>query len=415
MSKKTEEITIQGRFFRWLVYRRGGTTFYADGRSGNSGVALKRYSLETDRLEEARENLKLLDLSKAIELGQADAGVLDEYRAGTDGLSLEEGKKKYLAYVARPPVMGGAGESTTKRYRAVFAKFIEFAQGNGVTTWSQVGKGMLEKYGTWLDEDGYAYASEYLELTTLKQAMKWMIGEKLIPKSCGFELELKKPQGTSTYCYTAAEVAAMIIHCHTKLELKWLGDVIVALTHTGLRIGELATLRWSDLDEDLTKITLVDERQRAVRQRRAEARATKTHRDRTLPVHENLREVLSPMKKKPHRDGRVFHGPGGGILKPDTLRNILKRDVLTPLAKQFPSRTGLGIADGRLHSFRHYFCSIAANGGVPEQILMTWLGHRDSRMVKHYYHLHEPESRRQMDKIDFAGTGTVTLTIAQSA
>jgi integrase len=121
------------------------------------------------------------------------------------------------------------------------------------------------------------------------------------------------------------------------------------------------------------------------------------------------------MKKKPHGDGRVFHGPCGGILKPDTLRIILKRDVLTPLAKRFPSPGTAGLAAGRLHSFRHYFCSTAANAGVPEQVLMTWLGHRDSRMVKHYYHLHEPESRRQMSKIDFAGEADATLATAESA
>ena len=71
-----------------------------------------------------------------------------------------------------------------------------------------------------------------------------------------------------------------------------LGDVIVALTHTGLRIGELAALRWRDLDDDLTKVALVDESRRATRQHRAVARTTKTRRGRVLPVHPSLREIL---------------------------------------------------------------------------------------------------------------------------
>ena len=243
-----------------------------------------------------------------------------------------------------------------------------------------------------------------------------MIGEKLVPAACAFSLELKKPSGTSTYCYTAAEVSAMIAHCIAQAELNWLGDVIVALAHTGLRISELAGLRWSDLDEALTKITLTDERRGAIRENRASARSTKSGRDRTLPIHPRLREVLVKMKVHPRKDGRVFHGPNGGILKPDTLRIILKRDVLTPLSKRFPKRGVQGLIDGRLHSFRHYFCSTCANAGTPEQVLMDWLGHRDSRMVKHYFHMHEQQSRQHMNKINFfAGTSDATVAPAKSA
>jgi integrase len=38
---------------------------------------------------------------------------------------------------------------------------------------------------------------------------------------------------------------------------------------------------------------------------------------------------------------------------------------------------------------------------VPEQIVMAWLGHRDSAMVKHYYHLHDEEVQRQTKRLNF--------------
>lgn len=64
-------------------------------------------------------------------------------------------------------------------------------------------------------------------------------------------------------------------------------------------------------------------------------------------------------------------------LKPDTVRTIRLRDVLTPLAKRVPlPEEELGFKDGRLHSFRHYFCSTCANGGEPETVVRKWLGHR---------------------------------------
>jgi integrase len=92
------------------------------------------------------------------------------------------------------------------------------------------------------------------------------------------------------------------------------------------------------------------------------------------------------------------------MIKPDTVRNILKRDVLPDLAERFPARGDApGSAAGRLHSFRHYFCSMWADNGVPEQMLMAWLGHRDSEMIRHYYHLRQDEARKHIARIPFVG------------
>jgi len=91
------------------------------------------------------------------------------------------------------------------------------------------------------------------------------------------------------------------------------------------------------------------------------------------------------LKDLPRRDGFVFHSPRGGRLKPDTARRILVREVIEPLAEKFPSTDGgKGFRDGRVHSFRHAFCSCCANNNVPEQALMIWLGHADSQMIRRY-------------------------------
>jgi integrase len=133
------------------------------------------------------------------------------------------------------------------------------------------------------------------------------------------------------------------------------------------------------------------------------AAATKGHRDRSLPIATELTPVLKKIAR--HPDGRIFHGRHGGMLKPDTVRNILIREVLEPLAKRLPkAATMKGFRDGRLHSFRHYFCSMSATSNVPEQILMSWLGHQDSKMVRHYYHLHDKPSQEQMARLKFIET-----------
>ena len=44
---------------------------------------------------------------------------------------------------------------------------------------------------------------------------------------------------------------------------------------------------------------------------------------------------------------------------------------------------------------------MSADHDVPEQLLMSWLGHRDSEMIRHYYRLRQEEARRHMAKIPF--------------
>lgn len=58
------------------------------------------------------------------------------------------------------------------------------------------------------------------------------------------------------------------------------------------------------------------------------------------------------------------------------------------------------MAGGRLHSFQHYLCSTCANSGVPELVVMRWLGHTGSRMVKRYDHLHDCAAQEHQQRVD---------------
>jgi len=177
---------------------------------------------------------------------------------------------------------------------------------------------------------------------------------------------VKKPSGTDTYWYKPAEVDAIVNYCGQHAGLVWLGNVVTALASTGVRISELAALRWSDVDSDLHVLQIVDERHRR-RRAGGEVRTTKTGQSRGFPIHVDLRRVLDSLTQS--ADGRIFHGPLGG----------------------------------RLHSFRHFFCSRYAQSGVPEQVVVSWLGHSSSQMVRHCFHLHDEESQRQMQRISFRG------------
>jgi integrase len=391
MPKPTNKNEIQGRYFRWLLGQRNGV-YFADGRANQP--SLGRQSLGTKVESEALLAIAQLDLTMATRRGLADASLLRTQVGQV--LTWAEGRKIYESFVNRPRIAGGPRPSTAKRYRPVFDKFIRFAEAQGIRTWNELNRQVLDDYAGWLDGESYEYATEYLELTTLKQVVKFLIENDHLPSTLTFTYPLRKPDGTDTYCWRPQEVQAIVEYCH-KPELAWLRQVVIGLAATGLRISELGSLRWSDVDLEKGGITLTDETTRKARNGR-EKRTTKSGNSRSFPIQDSFREVLVGLSKS--GDGLVFHGPLGGKIKADTVRRILIRDVLRPLAARFPSNPcETGFIDGRLHSFRHYFCSNCANLGVIERVLMKWLGHRNSRMVHRYYHLHDEESIRQMKQV----------------
>jgi integrase len=392
MSRRRSSELIACPHYAWLLSRRAGV-WSADGRT--NPVNLGRHSLGTR--DEAKARLRLAELDRRVAVARGRAVEAPRPPEVPNELSLGEGRRLYLAHVARPTVAGGARSGTLKRYRAVFDKFDAFCASRRVATWNAVTDDVIQNYLSHLGQEEYAYRTQYLEGTTIKQALGWFVETKRLPESARSRLTLRKPTETHTHCWTPAEFRAIVGHCRARADLHWLADVVVGLGTTGLRISELAALRWDDLDTKNEVLHLKDESTRAGQAGRTEdVRTTKGKRSRSLPIAPELRTVLESRTREPGR--AVFRGPKGGRLKPDTVRNIFVREVLTPLAATPGLSTGF--ADGRLHSFRHYFCSMSANRGVPQRTLMRWLGHRESDMVEHYYHLHDDESRRQMMKLD---------------
>lgn len=315
----------------------------ADGRSNRPDVG--RHSLGSKDPAKALQNLEELDRVKAVEFGVAEASVLNQMNSRAIGLS--EGWDLYRNHLARPEVARGASAKTRQRYAAIADKFLDYAKKYGIRFWRDMTDELLGRYVQHLQRKGYAERTQYMEGTLVKQIVKWLAEEGLIPRDRQLKLRLRKVQGTQTHCWAKTEVAAMLEHCREAPDLCWLADVIVALANTGLRISELAALRWSDVNLELGMIAVSNDASGSVAN--PERRRTKNRLDRSIPIHDDLRAALETIHRS--ADGLVFHGPLGGKLKPDTVRNIFIRRVIIPLKERFPNPPGqIGFESGRLHT-----------------------------------------------------------------
>lgn len=342
--------------------------------------------------------LRLLDRRQAINMGLARSEDTPRNTVRIQPLSIREGREAYEKHLKRPAASGGVRRSTYKRYRTVFNKFEFSYKLHKLLSWDVVDDQFLENYVADLEERGYKRKTIRNEVTTLKQLVRFLIEKSLQAGREPLKLQIKQAESQSAYCWKPEEVAAMVALAAEKPELAWLHNVIVVLANTGLRISELASLRWTDVDLVNKRLTLTDE---AGQSKGPSGRTLKSGKSRSLTIHSDLEKLLKSLDRK---GPFVLYGPRGGRRKPDTVGRRLKKDLVVPLSVRFSGTSSDCFSRGTCHSFRHYFISTCATSGVPIMVLMDWVGHADSAMVRKYFRLHDQESKRQMERVSFVPT-----------
>ncbi len=154
---------------------------------------------------------------------------------------------------------------------------------------------------------------------------------------------------------------------------------IVALL-TGLRQGELLSLRWRDIDL-AGKVLYV---------RNSETFTTKTKRNRVVPMNEELCRLLRDRKNHLHCEAEtVFHSENGKPLKHGTVSQKFKRCV---------RQAGL---NDRLHfhSLRHSFATALVGSGVSLYAVQKLLGHTTSKTTEIYSHLLPQQLHEEVNRL----------------
>ena len=141
----------------------------------------------------------------------------------------------------------------------------------------------------------------------------------------------------------------------------YLYTVVVLALSTGMRQGEIMSLKWSDVDLKKGQITLFE---------------TKNKEIRVVPI---AGRALESMKEHPRR----LDTP---LLFPSKVDKDKPMDLRNPWEKALKKAE---ITDFRFHDLRHSAASyLAMNGATPGEIAAV-LGHKTLQMVKRYAHLSE--------------------------
>lgn len=149
--------------------------------------------------------------------------------------------------------------------------------------------------------------------------------------------------------------------------------IVVVALHTGMRQGEILSLKWEHVDFDQKTIYVAH---------------TKTGRPRRIPVSKPVEVELRSLKQDASQDEYVFsYGRTG--LKLTTFRHTWER-----ACKQ------ARISGLTFHDLRHTFATRLRAKGVHEMDIMTLLGHTTLQMTSRYTHAMPQNLRTAVDSLN---------------
>jgi integrase len=162
---------------------------------------------------------------------------------------------------------------------------------------------------------------------------------------------------------------------------------------TGMRLGEIMPLTWSQVDLPGRMIRL-------------SAEHTKEGMPKSVPIPKGVRDMLLKLPDR-GKKGAVFTYKG----KP--LRNII--DGLKRGCKAAGIAYGRKVKDGFVfHDLRHCFTTNARRAGVPRNVIMTIMGHsKGGDMHARYDRIEDSDLLAAIDLIEKVFSANVAKTVAK--
>lgn len=246
---------------------------------------------------------------------------------------------------------------------------------------------LLALVGRW-EKRGLSRSTVESYLAPVRQTFDYAVRRKLVGQNpCTLLRGSDLPEAAEkrVYEWSTEEIDALVKASRDlgkrKIAKHDYAPMIELAVYTGLRLGELCGLQWSDVhDLNGDRPTIVVQRQHT---RFSEITAPKTKAGkRRVPLWPEAVAVLKARRLQAFAEGRakdddpVFLGAGGTRV---SHRNIQRRGFA-------PARDAAGLPESiRFHDLRHAFASLAAHRGVPLNVLSVVMGHSNVAVTANVY------------------------------
>lgn len=179
-------------------------------------------------------------------------------------------------------------------------------------------------------------------------------------------------------------------------------EALIALAlRTGMRQGELAALRWEDLD--LSEEGVVTVRRSADTRTQTRVSTTKTGEERRIGIGARTVATLKAHRQRQLEERMAASSwEDSGLVFPNTKGKVRRRDSVMPSLRRLLAEAGLP-AEVRYHDLRHTAATLAIKQGIPIPTVSKMLGHSDPAMtLRRYAHVLDDmrqEAAKAMDDL----------------
>lgn len=222
----------------------------------------------------------------------------------------------------------------------------------------------------------YSSARARKALTVLSQVLDWAIADERLSDNPVVKARALA-RGPLIRPRTQKREQRFLTHLEVDLLAKSAGDggdMILVMSYTGVRFGEVTALRGQDID--LLRRRLKVKRAFSDVRGHLEEVMPKSGKSRQIPIPRLLHGVLE--RRLCHLsspDDLLFQSSRGGPIRYSRWR----RDVFNPAVKE------VGIAGLTPHALRHTYAALAVQAGANPKVLQAAMGHSDIRLTLDTY------------------------------
>ena len=259
-------------------------------------------------------------------------------------------------------------------YRNMWNSFVVFVNRNfpDVKYMSEITKGIAEKFlaGEW--KKGLAERTYNERITKFRTIFSALAEEAGLRKNVWQQVDKMSEGHISKRPFTKAQLKQ--IFSMAKGEMRTL--CMIGL-YTGLRLGDAATLKWSEVDFDNMVIVRLPNKTKHLRK------------NVEIPLLGGLCDELKRVKAE-QKEGEIF-------VVPEMAGKYFTTNEVSKLVQTFFRQAGIETNIDRercprkttvygFHSFRHSFVSLCAAHGIPMNVVMELVGHRSAMVHEIYQH-----------------------------
>jgi integrase len=285
-----------------------------------------------------------------------------------------------------------AGHKTYTRYAGVVAQFLEWLGPRGQIGLSHLTSSELVRFRDYLGAK-YSPGSVNTSLACIQSALGRAFRDGLVDVNEAARVEKldERPgQRQQRRAFTDEELRSILEVCDSE----WRGMVICG-AYTGMRLGDVADLRWENIDLGTHEIRFSTE---------------KTGRNMSLPIalpfYRHLMDLAGTDTPGDALFPRAFELRRRDVptsaLSNQFYRIMTKAGVVAPRTNK---GKGKGRAAGRkssalgFHALRHYATSLLKRAGVSDSVAMEIVGHDTAAISRIYSHIDAATLRTAIDKL----------------